>query len=601
MTKLSTIYDISMGQGTSKERDRSKESVEETTKRMTPVMGDGPADIVFHGGDIFTLDDKNPQVEALAVKGEGILAVGNYADIESKIQSGYTKVIDLKGKTLLPGFIEAHQHAILVAAHRFLYIDIAAYSYDCKLRTKDEVLEMIRREIARATADPTDVLVLPWCVFVGWDIEMIPDLPTLSAGYLDEHFSNKIPLMILAQSGHAAWVNHKIFEICNITNETKSPHGGEYVKEKGELTGLVLETPAIGSILKHYPKIRLLFKVDEAVEAIKAQWKDYAARGFTTVTEMAYNPEIAQDLGLSAKAHLFDCPIRLALYQAYKYNEEQPKHHIWKSSKLWVAGYKIWADGSPHAGTSAVAEPYLDTDLTKKLSFPLESHPRGKLNWTEEQLHSMVKECHDQGKQVSIHAHGERAIDQSLKVYQQVMKPEDDRRHRLEHVGLITEDQLKKCGELGVNTSIFVDQFRFYGETFSQSIFGQERTDRWAPLSAAIKHVGLISIHQDDPTFPGPPLPFANMKSAITRTRMDQPDTVYGKEYCISIEDAIKAYTIWPAHQLFMESKIGSLEAGKFADLVILSTNPYKVDPMKLDTDVHVVETYIGGHCNNIN
>ena len=91
------------------------------------------------------------------------------------------------------------------------------------------------------------------------------------------------------------------------------------------------------------------------------------------------------------------------------------------------------------------------------------------------------------------------------------------------------------------------------------------------------------------------------MKSAITRTRMDQPDKVYGKEYCISIEDAIKAYTIWPAHQLFMESKIGSLEVGKFADLVILSTNPYKVDPMKLDTDVHVVETYIGGHCNNIN
>ena len=566
-------------------------------------MGDGPADIVFHGGDIFTLDDKNPQVEALAVKGEVILAIGNYADIESKIQSGHTKVIDLKGKTLLPGFIEAHQHALLVAAHRFLYIDIAAYGYDCKpeLRTKDEVLQIIHNEIARAAADPTDVFVLPWCVFVGWDIELIPDLPTLSADYLDEHFSNKIPLMILAQSGHAAWVNHKTFEICGITNETKSPHGGEYVKENGKLTGLVLEGPAIGSILKHYPKVRLLFKGIDAVKAINAQWKDYAARGYTTVTEMAYTPELVQDLWLSTKAHFFDCPIRLALYQAYKYNEEQPKHHIWESSKLWVAGYKIWADGSPHNGTSAVAEPYLDTELTRKLSFPHELHLCGKLNWSNEQLYTMVKGCHDQGKQVAIHAHGERAIKQSLAVYQQLMKPEDDRRYRLEHVGLITEDQLMKCGELGVNTSIFVDQFRFYGETFSKFILGQERTDRWAPLSAAIKHVGLISIHQDDPTFPGPPLPLANMKTAITRTRMGQPDTVYGPDYCISIEDAIKAYTIWPAHQLFMESKLGSLEVGKFADLVILSTNPYKVDPMKLDTDVHVVETYIGGHCNNIN
>ena len=309
-----------MGQATSKQRVRSKELVEETTKRITPVMGEGPADIVFHGGDIFTLNDKNPQVEALAVKGEGILAVGNYTDIESKIQSGYTKVIDLKGKTLLPGFIEAHQHAIHAAAQRFMYINIAAYSYDCKLRTKDEVLEIIREEIA--AADPTDVF-LPWCVFIGWDIELIQDLPTLSADYLDEHFSNEIPLMIIAQSGHAAWVNHKTFEICSITDETESPPGGEYVKENGKLSGLLLETPAIGSVLKHYPKTRLLFKVDEAVEAIKAQWKDYTCRGFTTVTEMAYNPEIAQDLWLSAKAHLFDCPIRLALYQAYKYGEEQ--------------------------------------------------------------------------------------------------------------------------------------------------------------------------------------------------------------------------------------------------------------------------------------
>ena len=152
------------------------------------------------------------------------------------------------------------------------------------------------------------------------------------------------------------------------------------------------------------------------------------------------------------------------------------------------------------------------------------------------------------------------------------MKPEDDRRYRLEHVGLITEGQLMKCGELGVNTSIYVDQLRFYGETFSKSILGQERTNRCAPLAAAIKHVGLISIHQDDPTFPGPPLRLANMKTAITHTRMGQPDTVYGPDYCISIEDAIKAYTIWPAHQLFMDSKIGSLEVGKFADLVILST-----------------------------
>ena len=88
---------------------------------------------------------------------------------------------------------------------------------------------------------------------------------------------------------------------------------------------------------------------------------------------------------------------------------------------------------------------------------------------------------------INAHAHGERAIDQSLEVYQKLMKPEDDRRYRLEHVGFITENQLKKCGELGVNISLFVDHLRFYGETFSKFLLGQERTDRWAPLSVAIQ------------------------------------------------------------------------------------------------------------------
>ena len=165
---------------------------------------------------------------------------------------------------------------------------------------KANVLEIIQKEIAAADkADPLH----PWCAFIDWDIELIQELPTLSADYLDEHFSNKIPLMIIAQSSHAAWVNHKTFEICKIMNETDDPPGGKYVKENGKLTGLVLETPAIQGILDHYPKEHLLFKV-EAVKAVNAQWKDYAARGFNTVTEMSYNPQIVKIFG-SVQRHFF--------------------------------------------------------------------------------------------------------------------------------------------------------------------------------------------------------------------------------------------------------------------------------------------------------
>ena len=565
-------------------------SVPAKFEHLPPLEEDGPADIVFKGGDIYTMDENNPKVEALAVKGERILAVGNYAEIIPKIKPGYTKIVSLDGKTLLPGFIEAHQHAILLASARFMYLDISAYGRDCTLRTKEQVMEIINTEVSKA--DPDE-----WCMFLGWDIELIRDLPQLSADKIDELFSKEIPIVIIAQSGHSAWVNHKTFEVCGITDDTPDPPGGTYVKdENGKLTGQLLEEPALQSVVSKSPKSPQM--LIGAIKAIHDQWRDYASRGFTTVTELAYRPECIQDLWLSLTACLHDCPIRLALYMN---GESTSKPCIIESSKLWVAGVKFWADGSPHAGTSAINEPYLHNDLTAQLSFPPPPN-YGHLNWSYDELKEKVKVYHDQDKQISIHAHGERAIQQSLDIYQELIKPGDDRRHRLEHVGLITEQQLQECRNIGVTTSIFVDHLYFYGNTFAQYIFGPERTDRWAPVSTAIKHLGKISIHQDHPTFPGPPRPFANMKTAITRSQEigDPHHTVYGKEFCITIEEAIKAYTTGPAYQLFKEKEIGSLEVGKFADLVILSVNPYNVDPMKLDTDVEVVETYISGRCNHI-
>ena len=407
--------------------------------------------------------------------------------------------------------------------------------------------------------------------------------------------------MILAQTAHSALVNHKTFEVCNITEATPNPPGGTYVKDSnGKLTGQLLEESAISSVVSKYPKSAGMFI--EGAKAVHDQWRDYAMTGFTTVTEMDYRPELIQDLFISATAGMIDCPIRLALYMNV---ESKMEPHIIESSKLWLAGVKYWADGSPHAGTAAINEPYLHNDLTKRLSFPPSPTNNGHLDWSDEDLFQSMKHYHDQGKQIAIHAQGGRAIQQGLNVYKQLTKAEDDRRHRIEHAGLITEDQLQMCREIGVTTSMFVYHLYFYGNTLAQYILGPDQTDRWAPTATAIKYLGAdkISIHQDHPFFPGPPMPFANMKVAITRSQgVGNPDhTVYGKQYGISVDEALKAYTIGPAYQLFRENEIGSLEVGKYADLVILSTNPYKVDAMKFDTGViQVVETYIGGRCNHI-
>ena len=148
----------------------------------------------------------------------------------------------MNGKTLLPGLVNAHEHATLTAASRFLYTNISAYGLNCEERDKEAVLEIIRSDIAKT--DPTKE-PLPWCIFFGWDIELIQDLPTLTADVLDG-YSKEIPLMIVAQNGHAAWVNHKTFEVCEITSGDQSPPGGIFVTdENGKLTGLLLEEPAI--------------------------------------------------------------------------------------------------------------------------------------------------------------------------------------------------------------------------------------------------------------------------------------------------------------------------------------------------------------------
>lgn len=538
-----------------------------------------PADLVFIGGDIITLDECNPTAEALAVKGEKIVAVGKLAEILDRI-GRHTEVVYLNNQTLLPGFIEAHQHPVLMVFQRSSAMtNVSGYYY----RTADEILRKINETVA--AADPTKA----WPIFLGWDPELVPDLPKLSADYLD-NISTTIPIVIIAQNGHSAWVNHRALDIANITDETPDPPGGRFVRtEDGKLTGQLLEEPAMIAVLGHAPQ-----PTDHELRvAIRQQWNAYARKGFTTIAELAYRSDRTDGL-LEEEALTDDCPIRLALYMVGDSSEPSFQN----TDKLWLAGVKYWADGSPHAGTMAVRSPYLNSYVTEVLSFP--SPPSyGLLIWETDVLLKKVKYYHEKGMQVSIHAHGERAIEQALQMYTQLMPEGSDRRHRIEHMGLATDAQLAMCGRLGVATSMFVYHLYFYAKSFQDYILGEDRTRRWAALALAIKHGCRLSIHQDHPTIPGPPLPFANMKTAITRTQRDNESEVFGPEYCISIHEAIKAYTIGPAWQLFREKELGSLSVGKLADLVILSDNPYKVAPEKLES-IRVVETYLGGHCNNL-
>ncbi|XP_074612619.1 putative amidohydrolase YtcJ [Acropora palmata] len=470
---------------------------------------------------------------------------------------------------------------------------------------------------------------LPWGRFFGWDPELIPNMPKLSADFLDEEFSRDIPVAIVGQSGHVAWVNHKAFEIAGVEDSIENEHGGVFVKdEDGHLTGQLFEDPAITRVLGASPKPT----PEELESAVWDQWKDYSARGFTTVTDLGYMRNKHIDPLLEAISLNDTCPVRLALYRIVHGPENETALANRKKTecclrlipndegstarsadgeegptfspnpKLWEAGVKVVADGSPHCGSAAVREPFLNSNLTETLGFP-PAPCYGNLNYSTQDLLDTVKFFHQQGTQIAIHAHGERAIDQVIGVYEQVLNESEepkDMRHRVEHLGLCTVDDIVRSAKLNLALSFFVCHLYFYAKSYTEHIFGAERTNRWTPLSEATKHGLRWSIHQDHATFPGPPLPFANLKTAVTRAHRDDKDTIYGPEYCVSIHEAMKAVTIDAAWQIHKDDILGSLTKNKRADLLILSKNPYEVDPFELE-EIKVLETFTDGRRNELN
>ncbi|KAJ8034346.1 hypothetical protein HOLleu_21138 [Holothuria leucospilota] len=445
----------------------------------------------------------------------------------------------------------------------------------------------------------------------------MPDAPALSADFLDANFSFTVPIGVIGQNVHVAWVNSLALKKLGIDENTQNPPGGTIVKDKnGKPTGQLLER----MVVRLLPPRGIDQGFDEVYESCKIQWRYYSSVGLTTVTDLLYVGTETKDKALKKLADSKDCPVRLAIYNREHAKEGYDGESVstspatvnvsagekYKTSdrignyngRLWVAGIKLMADGSPHSGTMATREPYLFTPLTETLCFP-KAPNYGKLNMENNTLLDTVKRFHLSGKQIAIHSQGERACEQVLKTYEKVCREygENDRRHRMEHLGLVTKEQLARASQLNLALSFFVDHLRFYGLTFKTNILG-DRVNRWAPLSEATK-LGLTwTIHQDHPAFPGKANPFSNIRTAITRCTRDDPNTPYGPEYRVSIDEALKAYTINGAWQLHREKDLGSITVGKKADLIVLSKNPYKVDPFDLES-INVIESFLEGRRNN--
>jgi predicted amidohydrolase YtcJ len=535
------------------------------------------ADMIFVGGDIITVDDTNPTAEALAVGGENILAVGARDDV-LKFKGSQTEMVDLEGKTLMPGLIEPHSHPI-ISALLYEWTDVSGFNN----ANGAEVMERLHK--AAADAKPGE-----WIGAFGYDPILIRDLKSLSADMLDE-ISSTNPIFIMIQSMHTVYVNHKAFEVVGITNDTPQPERGTYVKdEDGNLTGMVIEQEAITPLL-----MSMLGNVQgRSTELINKQLWRYAKAGYTSVGAMGVFPVFLDWMSvLKELIEGDDCPIRMSVMN--KATDLELGFEIDfgpDTDRLCSGGAKFWYDGSYGTGNVLLDEPFVNSELLQKgLGVPEDTC--GSSMMPKERLRELIQKYHDAGMQISVHGQGDRGIRDIIDAYEAVLEtsPREDHRHRIEHGGLFPLDDMERAARLGITPSWHINYVYYYGEAMRDEIVGPERAERCYPIGAANRAGHRSSVHNDSPMYPAEP--FRLMRTAVTRK--SRKDETIGADQAITVEDAIKAVTIYPAWQMFMEDKVGSLEAGKLADLVIVSENPLTVEPDRLD-QVRVIATYRSGH-----
>lgn len=540
------------------------------------------ANSIFFNGTIITMDEKLPEVEAIAVKGNRILAVGDYNDL-LEYKNEDTKVVDLEGKTLLPGFIEPHTHFDLAAIF-YDWVDISGFTNSSKEMVIDKL-----KESAKNTPKGD------WVVGFGHDCILIRDLKAFTRFDLDE-ISTDHPIMVIIQSMHTAYVNSRALELLNVNKDTPDPAGGKYKRdEDGNPNGILIEQAAAMPFLMH--SIKKSKKSPK--ELLKQQFNRYKEAGITAIWNAGYTPVFQNFLDTMKEAvEAEDCPIRVSnsvTYYRVESGEFNPDTIEPDTDKLSFAGYKFFYDGSPYTANMLLKENYVNSELMQDLlGFPKDQ--AGESIFTKEVFLKLLYKYHNMGKQVAIHCQGDRAAVEVLDCLEEVLAkyPREDHRHRLEHCALIEESEIKRAAKLGVALSFHSNHILYYGEALKKEIIGEERAARLMPAKTALKYGTSISFHTDSPMYPAEPLSLIRT-AAVRKTRQGN---VIGENERISVHEAIKGVTIGAAYQLLKDNDFGSIEVGKFADFVLLQENPYKVNVEDIDK-IKIITTYLSGKDTN--
>ena len=530
-----------------------------------------PGRTLYLDGPILSMDSSNRVVEALAVQGDRIVAAGSEAELRAWGQDG-ARVVDLRGRALLPGLIDAHGH--FPGAGIFeVFVDLNSPPLG-DVRNLDDIQKKL---VATATQTPRG----EWIMGMGYDDTLLAERRHPTRVDLDRA-SVEHPVAIMHISGHLAVANSLALERLGIDHNTPDPEGGRIRRDAatGEPDGVLEES--LTETLAEHARPSLL----ESLKIVRRASALYLEAGVTT----AQSGYTSQDLmrGLALLSRLGMIPLRLVLWPSGEAADAMldGRFEFVSPDELWLrrGAVKLIADGSIQGYTGYLSRPY---------HVPPGDDPgyRGYPRIPRERLLERVERYHRSGLQVAVHGNGDAAIDDILDAFQAAQRahPREDTRHVVVHAQMARQDQLDRMRQLGIIPSFFSLHTYYWGDRHRDIFMGPARADRMSPARSAAERGLRFTIHADTPVVPMEPLRL--VWSAVNR-RSTSGASMGGDER-IGPMLALRAVTIDAAYQHFEEREKGSLEPGKLADLVILSRSPLD-DPERIDR-IRVLETIVGG------
>lgn len=531
------------------------------------------ADTIYHNGPILTIDDANPRAEAVAVKDGKILAVGKKDEV-LKTKGDITKLIDLSGKTMLPGFVDAHGH-VFGGGIQALSANLLPPP-DGEVKDIAALQQTLRAWVA-ANKEAVDKIQL--IVGFGYDNAQLAELRHPTREDLDA-VSKEIPVIIIHQSGHLAAANSKALEIGGISASTPNPEGGVIQRREGsqEPNGVLEETAAFPLIMKLLGKVG----AEGSLAFIKAGSELWARFGYTTAQEGRSSPGVVKAMQKFAASG--ELKIDVATYTDVLIDRELIKNSVSSTYKnrFRVAGAKLTIDGSPQGFTAWRDKPYYK---------PVGNYPPGYLGYpaaTTEQVRDAIDWAYQNKIQIITHANGEAACDQLISFIGASTQKHGigDRRSTLIHGQFIREDQVDSLKPLGIIPSLFPMHTFYWGDWHRDHTVGPVQAENISPTGWCVKRGMMFTSHHDAPVA----FPDSMRVLDATVTRRSRTGDIIGPHQRVDVMIALKAMTIWPAYQHFEEKTKGSIEIGKLADFVILDKDPTAIDPETIDL-IKVMET----------